>query len=51
MSEYQLNDGVAHLSMDDGKVNALGTASLTSLGEQLDQAEKDGAHRDRALRA
>ncbi len=41
MSEYQLVEGVAHLSMDDGKVNALGTASLTSLGEHLDQAEKD----------
>jgi len=43
MSDYQLQDGVAHLTMDDGKVNALGTAALTSLGEQLDQAEKDGA--------
>jgi enoyl-CoA hydratase len=43
MSEYQLHEGVAHLSMDDGKVNALGTASLTGLGEQLDQAEKDEA--------
>jgi enoyl-CoA hydratase len=43
MSEYQLQEGVAHLSMDDGKVNALGTASLTTLGEQLDQAEKDEA--------
>ncbi len=43
MSEYRLKDGVAHLSMDDGKVNALGTASLTSLGEQLDQAQKDQA--------
>ncbi len=43
MSEYQLHEGVAHLSMDDGKVNALGTASLTSLSAQLDQAEKDAA--------
>jgi enoyl-CoA hydratase len=43
MSEYQLHEGVAHLSMDDGKVNALGTAALTSLGEQLDQADKDEA--------
>jgi enoyl-CoA hydratase len=43
MSEYQLHEGVAHLAMDDGKVNALGTASLTGLGEQLDQAEKDEA--------
>ena len=43
MSEYQLKRGVAHLSMDDGKVNVLGTASLSTLGEQLDQAEKDEA--------
>jgi enoyl-CoA hydratase len=34
---------VAHLVMDDGKVNALGRASLTSLDEHLDRAEKDGA--------
>jgi enoyl-CoA hydratase len=43
MSEYRFDEGVAHLSMDDGKVNALGTASLSSLNEQLDHAEKDGA--------
>jgi enoyl-CoA hydratase len=43
MSEYLLDDGVAHLSLDDGKVNAVGTATLSSLNEQLDQAEKDGA--------
>ena len=43
MSEYRLDDGVAHLSLDDGKVNAVGTATLSSLNEQLDQAEKDGA--------
>ena len=43
MSEYRFDDGVAHLSMDDGKVNAIGTATLSGLNEQLDQAEKDGA--------
>jgi enoyl-CoA hydratase len=43
MSEYRFDEGVAHLSLDDGKVNALGTASLSSLNEQLDHAEKDAA--------
>lgn len=43
VSEYSFDEGVARLSMDDGKVNALGLASLASLGEQLDQAEKDEA--------
>jgi enoyl-CoA hydratase len=43
MSEYRFDNGVAHLSMDDGKVNALGSATMSSLKEQLDQAEKDGA--------
>ena len=43
MSEYRFDDGVAHLSMDDGKVNALGLASLASLNEHLDEADKDGA--------
>jgi enoyl-CoA hydratase len=43
MSEYRIDEGVAHLSMDDGKVNALGTASISSLNEQLDRAAKDGA--------
>jgi enoyl-CoA hydratase len=43
VSEYRFDDGVAHLSMDDGKVNALGLASLASLNEHLDQADEDGA--------
>jgi len=43
MTEYRFDEGVAHLSMDDGKVNALGTASISSLNEHLDHAEKDGA--------
>ena len=43
MSEYRFDEGLAHLVMDDGKVNALGRASLTSLDEHLDRAEKDGA--------
>jgi enoyl-CoA hydratase len=41
VSEYQLDEGVAHISMDDGKVNAIGLAAIASLGERLDEAEKD----------
>ena len=43
MSEYRLDEGVAHISMDDGKVNAMGLAAIAGLEEQLDQAEKDEA--------
>ena len=43
MIDYRLADGVAHISMDDGKVNALGSATLTGLSELLDRAEKEGA--------
>jgi enoyl-CoA hydratase len=43
MSEYRFDEGVAHLSLDEGKVNAIGRATLSSLNEHLDQAEKDGA--------
>jgi enoyl-CoA hydratase len=43
VSEYRLDEGVAHISMDDGKVNAIGLAAIAGLEEQLDQAEKDAA--------
>jgi enoyl-CoA hydratase len=43
VSQYQFDDGVAHLSMDDGKVNALGLASLAELNQHLDEADEDGA--------
>ena len=43
MSDYQFDEGVAHLPMDDGKVNALGSSALTSLDGYLDRAQKDEA--------
>lgn len=41
--EYELRDGVAVITMDDGKANALSPALLAALGEALDRAEADRA--------
>lgn len=40
---YALNDGVATITMDDGKANALGHQMFDELAVALDSAEKDGA--------
>lgn len=40
---YLLNDGVATLTMDDGKVNALSPAMSAAISGALDQAAEDGA--------
>ncbi len=40
---YELEDSVARIAMDDGKVNALSPHMLTELGAALDRAEADGA--------
>jgi len=40
---YQLQDGVATIVMDDGKVNALSSEMLASIGEALDQSVADDA--------
>ncbi|HEY1987909.1 MAG TPA: crotonase/enoyl-CoA hydratase family protein [Acidimicrobiales bacterium] len=40
---YRLDDGVATIGMDDGKVNALSIQMLASIGEALDQAVADDA--------
>ena len=40
---YELDDAVATVTMDDGKVNALSPAMLTALGEALDRAAGDRA--------
>lgn len=40
---YQLDDAVATITMDDGKVNALSLAMLTELDAALDRAAADGA--------
>ena len=40
---YHLDDVVATITMDDGKVNALSPAMQAELNKALDQAEVDGA--------
>jgi enoyl-CoA hydratase len=40
---YRLDDRIATITMDDGKVNALSVAMLRELHEALDRAERDGA--------
>ncbi len=40
---YRLEGAVAHITMDDGKVNVLSSAMLAALGAALDRAESDGA--------
>src|SRR6476646_1331918 len=40
---YELNDSVATISMDDGKVNVLGPDMQAAINEALDRAEKDSA--------
>jgi enoyl-CoA hydratase len=40
---YSLDDRIAQITLDDGKVNALSIAMLRELHAALDQAEADGA--------
>jgi enoyl-CoA hydratase len=40
---YRLQESVATITMDDGKVNVLSIAMLTELGAALDRAAADGA--------
>lgn len=40
---YRLDESVAVITMDDGKVNALGPAMLAEINTALDSAEADGA--------
>jgi enoyl-CoA hydratase len=43
LTQYSLDDGIATITLDDGRVNALSTAMLTSISEQLDRAADDEA--------
>jgi len=40
---YDHADGIATITLDDGKVNALSSAMLAAVGGALDRAEADGA--------
>ncbi|MSZ31127.1 MAG: enoyl-CoA hydratase, partial [Actinobacteria bacterium] len=39
---YALTDGIAVITMDDGKANAVSLTLQAGINEALDQAEKDG---------
>ncbi len=41
--DYQLSDGVATITLDDGKVNALSLEMQAAIGAAVDRAEADGA--------
>ena len=43
MTQLQISDGVARISLDDGKVNAMSSELMGELGKALDQAEAAGA--------
>jgi len=43
LTTYDLRDGIATITLDDGKVNALSAEMLGSLNGRLDQAESDEA--------
>jgi enoyl-CoA hydratase len=43
LTSYSFRDGVASIVLDDGKVNALSPAMLSSIAGELDRAEADGA--------
>ncbi|MHB8233675.1 MAG: crotonase/enoyl-CoA hydratase family protein [Solirubrobacteraceae bacterium] len=43
LTTYELDDGIATVKMDDGKVNALGIEMLGELHAALDRAEQDEA--------
>jgi len=40
---YGLKDGIAQITMDDGKANAMNWVFFEEMGKSLDQAQKDGA--------
>ncbi len=40
---YQLEDSIAHVSIDDGKVNVMSIAMLSAINEALDRAGRDRA--------
>jgi enoyl-CoA hydratase/carnithine racemase len=42
-TRIEIRDGIARITLNDGKVNALSPAMIAELGEALDAAEKAGA--------
>lgn len=42
-TRVEIADGIAWITMDDGKVNALSSEMIAEIGEALDSAERAGA--------
>ena len=40
---YGIEGGIAQITMDDGKANAMNWGFLEEMGKSMDQAESDGA--------
>lgn len=40
---YSIEDGIAQITMDDGKANAMNWGFFKEMGKSMDQAESDGA--------
>jgi len=40
---YSIKDGIAQITMDDGKANAMNWGFFEEMGKSMDQAENDGA--------
>jgi len=40
---YGIEDGIAQITMDDGKANAMNWGFFEEMGKSMDQAESDGA--------
>ncbi|MBW2357921.1 MAG: crotonase/enoyl-CoA hydratase family protein [Deltaproteobacteria bacterium] len=40
---YSIEDGIAQITMDDGKANAMDWGFFEEMGKSMDQAENDGA--------
>jgi enoyl-CoA hydratase/carnithine racemase len=43
LARYELDEGIATIAMDDGKVNALSPAMIGAVAAAFDRAEQDGA--------
>ena len=39
--KYELRDGIARITLDDGKVNVMSSAMLTDIGAAFDRAERE----------
>ena len=39
---YSLKEGIAHITMDDGKANSMNWIFFEEMGKYMDQAENEG---------